>query len=340
MIIDCSLLSPAYIDGLLGDYPQEWQQAIIHCVHDYLSQGSDEFSFTTSGSTGSPQTVLRTRAMIQESSHRTVQCFELELCRHALLCLPVRYVAGRMMIYRAIEHKWILYCLEPKTKLPIDESWKIDFAACIPLQVRHLAAYGAMKQIEKMIIGGSRISTGLRDTLSSTTTQCFETYGMTETLTHVAYRSAVTDEVFEALDGVTFSSTSQDALVVHDPICGDYVTTDIVDLHSCTSFSLLGRADRVINMGGLKIHPETLERVIEPLVEGNYFIARQEDPEYTAIPVLYVESADDALRVQQHLSERTLRPRKYYITTMKFTPTEKLITRPDAYPDAQIIHIH
>jgi len=337
MIIDCTGLTAAYLADLRALYKAAWQEELIDCISSYVLSKDDPLSFTTSGSTGTPQEIHRSRAMVVQSAARTIKSFALEQVTSALLCLPIRYIAGRMMIYRAIEYGWTLYCIEPRIAPSIDSSWQIDFSACIPLQVEKLIAKDSIDQIKKMIIGGSRISHDLRVTISGISTICYETYGMTETLTHVAARRVKEEVSFVALDGVKFSLGDNNVLVIQDPICGTFATTDVIQLHSDTSFTLLGRTDRIINMGGLKIHPEELEQKIEPFMKCSYFIAKERHSELDSVPVLYVECEEDALRVQAHLSERTQRPRRFYKVKMKYTVSEKLITRPEAYPEAQEI---
>ena len=135
-----------------------------------------------------------------------------------------------------------------------------------------------VKRYKKIILGGAAVSKALEDSLASFDSEIYETYGMTETASHVALRKLGTQN-FQGLKGLGFSTDSQERLIIQDQILGikKLQTNDVVKLESANSFKWLGRADWVVNSGSLKFHPEHIERKLSGVIEEDFFVAGMPD---------------------------------------------------------------
>jgi len=288
----------------------EFEGKILTFAREWLSK-KQEFTVQTSGSTGSPKPIVLTRNQITASAKLTKDYFNLKAGQNALLCLDPDFIAGKMMIVRALEVGMNLICAPPTAnpleKISIDSS--ISFAAFVPYQLEailnHPGSLVQLAKIEKVIVGGAKVSSSAIDKIQTQPTQFFETYGMTETITHVAIRKLnPVESLFIALPGITFSIDKRSCLAIHANHLGSkpIITNDVVELASATSFSLMGRVDNIINTAGVKISPEEVERKISTVMANNwdgceYFIAGVKDKLFGEISVLFVESkpVDDGL---------------------------------------------
>lgn len=231
---------------------------------------ADYIQVKTSGSTGSPKIIQAKKEFMVRSAIRT--CHFFHLCRSsvALLCLPATYIAGQMMIVRAIVSGMNLLVESPKGNPAERLDTNVDFCAMVPNQVLNcLQNPQSINKIHSLIIGGGKVSEQLSAQLKCVKTNCFETFGMTETLSHIAVRkvSPIEDQYFTTLDGISVKRSEQGTLVVDYPdLCiSGMCTNDIVEVLNANTFRWLGRADFVINSGGIKISPEDVERDIARL---------------------------------------------------------------------------
>lgn len=262
-------------------------------VGDFLLDWFDSkpyIEMKTSGSTGTPKTIRVDKQAMVNSAMATGDFFDLRSGNRALQCLPVKYVAGKMMLIRAIIIGLDLDYVEPSSHPMKDlDDMNYDFVAMVPLQAKN--SLEELKHVKKLIVGGSLISPSLEKNLMKLPTQVYETYGMTETVTHIAAKR-VGEKVFTVLPGVTISYDDRNCLVIHAPrIIADetVVTNDLVELVNENQFKFLGRIDNVINSGGVKIIPEQVEHKLSGLIDKRYFIAPKEDAELGQKVVLVVE---------------------------------------------------
>ena len=229
----------------------------------------------TSGSTGKPKQILAPKTMLMASAMTTVKVLRLQPKDQALLFLPVRHVAGKMMLIRSLLAGLWIDIIEPTVKPLISK--KYDFTSMTPHQLRN--SINNIDQFKKIIVGGAPIDDSLRAVLKGQKNSIFSTYGMTETYSHVALQNLSEGERhYTAVGEVTFS-THDDTLVVHAPHIGieKIVTTDCVDLISSTQFIWKGRSDRVINSGGIKLHPEQIEKVLSAFISVPFFVFGKTD---------------------------------------------------------------
>jgi O-succinylbenzoic acid--CoA ligase len=252
----------------------------------------------TSGSTGRPKNFKIKKEQILASAKRTLHFLELKKDDGALLCIPNRFIGGKMMIARSIIGELNLYIADNEAIPSIPEGVDLDFAAVVPYQMHAIMqdadATEKWKKVKKIIIGGGQVDPRLETELKTWPNEIYESFGMTETISHIALRriSGVKDKVpFQALEGITLSKDERDCLVIHSELLPEnpLITNDIVELENETSFRWMGRADNLINSGGVKIIPETIEKLIKPFMNTKFFFAGVPDEKLGEKLVLVVE---------------------------------------------------
>ncbi len=263
-------------------------------IGDFLMDWASErttLDVFTSGSTGNPKRITIKKEHMVNSAHSTGAYFDLDSGDSALLCLPCTGIAGKMMLVRAMVLGLALDYVEPSSS-PLFGTKRYDFVAMVPLQVQKSLHH--LNRIKTLLIGGAPISNSFRKKLETLSTQTFETYGMTETLTHVAVKSISNgSDCFETLPGISIYKDDRDCLVIQAPNISDaeIVTNDIVELISVDTFKWLGRYDSIINSGGVKLIPEQIEEKLSKLIEPRFFVTGVPDATLGQKLVLVVEGA-------------------------------------------------
>ena len=255
------------------------------------------FTFKTSGSTGTPKDISFSKDQIIASISQSQEAFNLTSEDVALLCLPMRYVAGKIMLFRALHIGMDVVSIEPKLSLKEIVGKPVSFAAFIPSQVQEIIntedGKRWLQSIRVVIIGGATISNALEEVLKQFTNKIYHTYGMTETLTHIALRllSGGGQEYFKALPHISLSTKSDSTLNINAKHLGVNIeTNDVVELIGENKFKIIGRIDNVINSGGLKIHPEEIEKVLKKYILNDLIIAGHKDDKWGEKVVLIIES--------------------------------------------------
>ena len=326
----------AYDRNSLEKAAQQWQtasdeelQGLGRFITDWLSD-DDHLAIHTSGSTGKPKEIQMPKTAMCASAVRTAVFFKVSEGASALLCLPIRYIAGKMMLVRALVLGWHLDIIPPKTKLHIER--KYDFTALIPLQAK--VSFGLLGQFKTVLIGGAPISSNLRQRIGKKYNHCIETYGMTETLTHVATRAVREPELpFRAMPGIGISTDKNSCLLIDVPQVplSPISTQDIVKLEHDNGFTLLGRHDWVINSGGVKIFPEVLEEIIAPYITFTFFFTGLPDAALGEKLVLLVEADTSEKEAIMAIAQQHLGANKHHVpkvvfcmTALSYTDTGKL----------------
>ena len=234
-----------------------WEMNIFRFIIDWFD-GTPFITQKTSGSTGIAKEVQLAKSAMISSAKKTIEYFDLQKNDAVLLCLPVSYIAGKMMVVRALIGNLNLLTVDPKGTPEIPET-KIAFAAMVPIQIQKLVETGNLLQnIEKLIIGGAEISRSLERSIQNLQTAVYSTYGMTETCSHIAVQrinGENRDPDFVTLSGIKIASNELGCLKIDAPLLSPepIQTTDIVEIVDEKSFRWIGRADNVINTGGIKI---------------------------------------------------------------------------------------
>lgn len=258
----------------------ETLNTVVKFINDWQSE-TDYILQKTSGSTGKPKTIKIKKSQIKASALATLNTLELKAGDHALLCINPEYIGGKMMIARALIGN-LNFSIAPIIGNPLENyslTEKVDFFSFVPYQLEKILDESPEKiqlfnSSKAIILGGAPVSDLLAQKIRASikSSKVFSTYGMTETVSHVALKLINSDknEVFKALQNIRFSVDDRNCLIIHAPkISGQekLITNDVVNLVSPTEFEWLGRHDYVINSGGIKIHPELIEKEILALLQ-------------------------------------------------------------------------
>lgn len=298
-------------------------------LEDFFSEwnnDSDRVLVHTSGSTGKPKPMMVEKKRMLNSARITCDFLGLKPGDSALLCMSLDYIAGKMVVVRSIERHLHLISVSPSGH-PLkdidlkgvngkDVNGEITFAAMVPMQVYNTLQVPEERErlthIRHLIIGGGAIDASLEKELQALpgNIAIWSTYGMTETLSHIALRRINGDEAsewYQPFDSVKISQTEEGCLVIDAPlVCAEtLVTNDIVEIESYiynkvenhnkvekTRFRIKGRKDNVICSGGIKIQIEEVEEFLKPHLEKPFMLAKKKDEKFGEIAVLLTEDED------------------------------------------------
>ncbi|WP_437372170.1 AMP-binding protein [Maribacter litoralis] len=272
---------------------EEFEKHIGEFLLDWIDDSQTLF-VKTSGSTGQPKTISLKKEHMINSALATGSYFNLKPKSTALLCLPASYIAGKMMLVRAMVLGLNIHFLPPSSYPLEGVKDSFDFGAMVPLQVGN--SLSKLHQVHKLIIGGAPISISIREELKGVDNSSYETYGMTETITHIAIKplnnKEVKDTPFSVLPNVELTTDDRGCLVINAPKITDEIvrTNDVIELVSNSEFKWLGRIDNVINSGGVKLHPEHIEKVISKYIDTPFFVTGLPDEELGQKIVLVAEN--------------------------------------------------
>ena len=304
-------------------------------LEDFLSEwnnDSDRVLVHTSGSTGKPKPMMVEKKRMLNSARITCDFLGLKPGDSALLCMSLDYIAGKMVVVRSIERHLHLISVSPsghplkdinlKDANGKDVNGEITFAAMVPMQVYNTLQVPEERErlthIRHLIIGGGAIDASLEKELRSLpgNIAIWSTYGMTETLSHIALRrinGAEASEWYQPFDSVKIGQTEEGCLVIDAPlVCAEtLVTNDIVEIEPYIynkvekhdkeekhdkveklRFRIKGRKDNVICSGGIKIQIEEVEALLKPHLEKPFMIAKKKDEKFGEIAVLLTEDED------------------------------------------------
>ena len=310
-------------------------------LEEFLSEWNNDSLFVhvqTSGSTGAPKPMLAEKRRMLVSARITNDFLGLREGDAALLCMSLDYIAGKMMVVRSIERGLKLITVEPSghplnhSQLATDDC-QIDFAAMVPLQVYNTLQVPEERkrllQIRHLIIGGGAIDEALGAELKNFPNAVWSTYGMTETLSHIALRrlsGPEASDLYIPFPSVKVSLSDDGCLVIDAPeVCpGRLVTNDIAEI-SPQGFRILGRKDNVICSGGIKIQIEEVESRLRPFFRVPYLISKRPDPKFGEVSVLLTEgSIDEARQICERILPRYYVPRHYlHVDRIPLTETGK-----------------
>lgn len=297
-------------------YPNTWPapqtpyeaEALAFCRAWLANQ--QQFTLFTSGSTGTPKPIQLTRAQMTASAHLTGQTIGLQAGDPALVCLNIRYVAGIMMLVRGLELELPMTILEPSGN-PLagldPATHSFAFTALVPLQLQTILSnpepesranqMAMLNRMKAILVGGAATSQSLEQALQEIDAPIYATYGMTETVSHIALRrlnGPDASDVFTALQGVDLGTDARGCLHITSAATNfeRIQTNDVVELMTgatgkSTQFRLLGRADRVINSGGVKVQPEPVELLIQSVLATDKTVPNK------PIPRLFVAGLPD-----------------------------------------------
>lgn len=294
LTLDGVTYSPGEIQRFLKDKPA------YAGLHAFLSQwfdGDDCIRVHTSGSTGKPKELVVRKEQMMQSARLTCEFLNLSKGDSALICMSMEYIAGKMMAVRALvaglDIHFIPTCGHPLEKV----KHPFRFLSMVPLQVFNSLQVprerGLLKQSDILIIGGGAVDPQLEEELKGFPGEIYCTYGMTETLSHIALRRLNGPQAsasYHPFSSVKLSLSPEGTLVIDAPLVNEerQVTNDIAEIHADGSFDILGRKDNIINSGGVKIQIEKVEELLKPLIQTPFAITSRSHPKFGEVVVLLV----------------------------------------------------
>ena len=305
----------------------------------FLSEwySEDDFiSVNTSGSTGIPKQIKLKKDFVAASARRTIDYFKLKEKSRVLHSLPIKYIAGKLMLVRALMGNLDLTLIDPASDFKELGKETFEFAAMVPNQVSKFLDSGNPK-IKHLLIGGDAIPSSLEYKLQQTSTACYSSYGMTETATHIAIRKLNgnnADTHYRCLTGIKISLSENNCLQITMPGLENtpLITTDIAEIKDETSFAILGRADNIIISGGIKYSPEAIEKKLSEKITVPYMISSEPNEKLgkQLIIILETEANEEYEKQLENIFENTLlrfeRPRRISFTNkLPCTANGKLI---------------
>ena len=299
--------SQSNLDSSLSD----WIVKIHSFLRDWFSDNS-QIKLQTSGTVAEKTYFLREKKYLSFSAEESLGILNIHNKAKTLLCLPAHYIAAQLMLVRALIGNLHLHCIAPDTNPLIKCKNKFDFAAMVPYQLYN--ALENIKNIRCLLIGGGFLSHSIKKKIQTSESIVYETFGMAETLTHIALRriTGKPEKFFSPLPSVQIMQDDKDCLMVKSSQRGlkNYLTTkDIVKIYKNGSFEWLGREDFVIETGSIKICPETLEKKIHshlPLLK-DFFISALPHPKLGSELIMLIEgeSNQDLLeKIRKNLSAK------------------------------------
>ena len=307
-------------------------------LEEFLSEWRNNSPYVevkTSGSTGEPKRMLVEKQRMRASARITCDFLGLKAGDTALLCMSLDYIAGKMMVVRAIERNLRLIVVEPSGHPLVKQGDGFIFAAMVPMQVYNSLQVPEererLKQIKHLIIGGGAIDEAMAEELKAFPNQVWSTYGMTETLSHIALRRLSgpdASEWYTPFPSVSVSLNEEGCLVIDAPeVCKErLVTNDIAELATNNhSFRILGRRDNVICSGGIKIQAEEVERMLKAHLRVPYLISKRPDKKFGEVVVLLTEGdVEEAKTVCEAVLPKYQRPKAYvHVDNIPLTETKK-----------------
>lgn len=315
-----------------SEFEAEFQSnsGILKDVFHFLiewNNNSDHIKQKTSGSTGSPKTMELPKRMLWNSAVNTCEYFELSVQSVLQLCLPMAFIAGKMMVVRSIVAESNLAVESPSSKPFEDLKQQITFSAVTPFQLINVLELYPEKLdlVNTLIVGGGVMSPSLRKKISRLSLNTFATYGMTETASHVALMNVKSKDEFVAIGDASFTTDLDSRLIINATSLGvkDLLTNDIVELTSEVSFKFLGRYDNIINSGGLKIIPEQIEESLKDSIKGNFFVAGVKDEALGDKVVLFVEGEEREIDIENVTLPISIKDVRF-IKQFEMTKTDKV----------------
>lgn len=266
-------------------------------LHDWFSDKT-LLTVQTSGSTGIPKEIQIDKERMMQSARLTCSFLGLQKNDKTLLCMDLKYIGAKMIVVRSLIAGLDLYITTPCGNPLKNDSQKYDFAAMVPLQVfnslQTLEEKERLSQIKHLIIGGGAIDSKMAKTIQTFDNHVYSTYGMTETLSHIALRKLNgkdTSDRYYPFESVSLSLSEEQTLIINAPLVNPEIlqTNDIAEIFEDGSFRIIGRKDNIINSGGIKIQTEEVEYLLKSCISGNFAVSSVPDSKFGEILVLAIE---------------------------------------------------
>ncbi len=315
-------------------------------INNWLDK-KENFIFFTSGSTGSAKEIKSLRTQIEASANATIQFLQLnQNPQHVFICLHMHTVGASIMLARALLlGANITLCDATANPLKNITHNNFTFASFVPLQIHTILADEVsaqrLKKIHNVLIGGAAIVPELEMLLTKHKNNIWHSYGMTETLSHIALRRVGEEVFFTPLPGVQIDLNKKNCLLIKAEVTNNIwlETNDVARINKNNTFEIIGRIDNVINSGGYKIYPEKIEAAIHKtrLLKHDFFVGSKASTGFTNMAVIAVACADekekqmlynmfDAIKneLQKHLYKYEIPKQIICIDKIFYTPNQKI----------------
>lgn len=232
---------------------------------------NDSLEVQTSGTTGTPKKIMVLKKHMINSALATGEFLQLAANNKALCCLPISFIAGKMMLIRSIVLNLNTLIVKPSQNPFSEISEEFDFTAITPMQA--LLNIDKLHHFKKILIGSAKVQVDLEEKLLNIPAKIYETFASTETLSHIALRE-IGNQYFETLPNISIDTNQEKCLIIKAPkiLNNELITNDIIHKISPTEFVWIGRLDNVINSGGIKIFPEKIETKLQPFMKKEFII--------------------------------------------------------------------
>ena len=325
--------------------PDDWRRPVLETFYQLLVKNNGALEVKTSGTTGTPKEIMIGPEDLVSSAHLTARTFDLHEGDRVLHCLPCNYIAGKMMLVRAMVLELDMHIIDPRGSVMhnLGTTDRFKFAAMIPLQLHRAIQEDPKRvedQFETILLGGGPVSMALIEDVRELNVKVYQGYGSTETVTHVAMRRSngpTRSDRYHAIGDVTFERDDRGCLIVHAPHLSTqtHITNDLVDLIDERTFRWRGRSDNVILSGGKKIFPEQLEEKTSGLLPYPHFFLPVPDDRLGQAVALVIETerpGKEAVEEVMELLTKVLHPhelpRRISATRkLRRTRTGKIIRR-------------
>lgn len=285
----------------------EWVNNYLNFLAEFIKK--DSFWIQSSGTTGKKKNIKVLKKQLLFSAKGTINFFKLSKGNTVLLPLSCDFIAGKMMMVRAIVGKLNLFIVKPSGNLSEYIDLKIDFCPVVPLQVENIIQSGAISNIKILLIGGGSLPNQLADKLINLKVTAFESFAMTETLTHFALRKVapISDDLFTTLEGFKIETSEYDELILLENELTKKVlkTHDIIKKYSENTFKWLGRSDNLIKSGGINFIPEEIELKIVQHIHKPFVLIGVKNEKFGEIIAIVVEGEEniDLAQINKDLSK-------------------------------------
>ena len=322
-------------------YKYMTQQAFLQDLETFLQEWKNDEPTVwvhTSGSTGTPKPMQVEKERMCASARLTCSFLGLKEGDSALLCMPLQYIAGKMVVVRSLVASLRLLPVAPSGH-PLKDLEEIPtFAAMIPMQVYNTLQVpeekDKLKKIKHLIIGGGAIDDALGRELKDFPNQVWSTYGMTETLSHIALRRLNGTEAsdwYTPFDNVSIRLSEEGTLIIHAPeVCSEeLITNDIAEINPEDKFRILGRKDNIINSGGVKIQIEQVEATLKEHLDLPFQITARKDVKFGEIVVILYNKVENEAKIRRICEEKL----PAYWVPKVYLPVEELPLTGTGKPD-------
>lgn len=318
----------------------DFEQKTFDFISEWI-QEKESFIQNTSGSTGEPKRIVITRSQMIASAKMSIDALGLKSGCNALLCISPDYIGGKMMLVRSFIAGMKIIASTPSSNpfSKLQPYQQIDFVAMVPYQLQEIMqSDGAIRfnEISKVIIGGATVDSETVEKLQDYRCVFYSTYGMTETVSHIALRQLNgnnASDCYKTLPGIRISADERSCLVIEwDQLPQKVITNDIVEIVGADAFRWIGRWDNVINTGGIKVLPEKVEMIVKQIfldlhLRNSFFVGGVADAMWGNKVTLFIEgqlSNEMIVAVEREISQKIPKTEapKQVILVQSFVLTE------------------